>query len=372
MHGPSTSDLDAASPLLSWSDHNTRGLALASDGAWEEATYAFSSAAESLASENDVASHEALALVLNNLAHGSFRVGRVDDAITYAQRACTIRVALFGEDAIVVARARTDLAVMLAANGRADEAMSLVIRAIAGIERTAGDESLHLQYALENAARLAMSVGQPSSAEPHLLRLHALLGAHELPTDRADALLAGVSQHRANARVSFGLATVEAPEEQAAPDAESVPDDIELTEDDTTLVTTRPSNDILGIDFDLVELTPAHSPAITAPAPVAGVAAATNVLGFEVRYGTQPEDEAALAELESMRPPTSVRVPTPQPVASVAPPAAIKPPEPQPAVTANKVHASNGASRVPQSSSQRAAEESLRERKIRLPKFRFS
>ena len=149
-----------------------------------------------------MASHEALALVLNNLAQGCYRVGQIEDAIRHAQRACAFRVALVGEDAMSVARARADLAVMLSSTGRSEDAMTLITRAIAGIERSGGDESLQLSYVLENAARLAMSAGQPSIAEPYLLRLHALLAAHDLPTDRADALLAACSAaSRPGARV---------------------------------------------------------------------------------------------------------------------------------------------------------------------------
>ena len=207
MHGSSTYDLETAGARHAWSDHNERGLAFASEGAWEEATSAFAGAADSVSADADVASHEALALVLNNLAHSCFRSGQVEDAIRHAQRVCALRVALVGEDAMAVARARTDLAVMLASTGRAEEGMTLISRAIAGIERSAGDEDLHLSFVLENAARLAMSAGQPATAEPYLLRLHALLAEHDLPTDRADALLARVSEHRATARHAFGLPT---------------------------------------------------------------------------------------------------------------------------------------------------------------------
>src|SRR6185436_13475095 len=109
MHGSSTTELAATPELITWSEHNARGLALASEGAWEDASSAFDGAADALAAENDVASHEALALVRNNLAHSCYRSGRIADAIAYAQRVCALRVALVGEDAIVVARARADL-----------------------------------------------------------------------------------------------------------------------------------------------------------------------------------------------------------------------------------------------------------------------
>ena len=43
-----------------------------------------------------------------------------------------------------------------------------------------------------------MAMGQPASAEPYLLRMHALLAAHDLPVHRAEALLARVAQSRIN------------------------------------------------------------------------------------------------------------------------------------------------------------------------------
>jgi hypothetical protein len=381
MHGSSTSELDAASQLLTWSDQNTRGHALASKGAWEDATSAFFGAADALASESDVASHEALALVLNNLAHGCYRVGRTDEAIAHAQRACALRAALVGEDAIVVARARIDLAVMLASTGRVDEGMALVTRAIAVIERTAGDESLHLQVPLENAARLAMAAGQPSSAEPYLLRLHALLGAHDLPTDRADLLLAGIARYRASARVTFALPAAEAVHSEHGADVveddldvveqdlDIVEEDLEtITVDDTIFEETSPSTDVLGMDFELVDMTPVNNPALTAPAPVANVASAVvNGLGFEVRYGTQT-DEDALASLESVRPPMSVRVPTPPPAPAIPVSGTHQRPEPAPPAGNTRLPAqtSNNAPRPSP-----AAEEVTRERRFRLPKLRF-
>ena len=88
-------------------------------------------------------------------------------------------------------------AVMLAAAGRGDEAMALVQRAIAGIEHRVGDEDARLATVLENGARIALAAGHPANAEPLLLRLHALLDAHELSTARADTLLARVAAVRA-------------------------------------------------------------------------------------------------------------------------------------------------------------------------------
>lgn len=191
-----------------WMEDNTRGLSLAAAADWEEAAEAFAAAADVLARRApDVRSHDALALVLGNLAQACFRAGRTEDALLHAQRACALRVALAGEDAMPVARERMDLAVMLGASGRLDEAQSLIQRAIAAAERHVGDEDVRLVVMLENAARLALAAGAPANAEPLLLRLHALLDAHGMSTDRADRLLAMVAAVRARADANREEAT---------------------------------------------------------------------------------------------------------------------------------------------------------------------
>ena len=193
-HGSVRSERD------SWMDDNTRGLSLAAAADWDEAAEAFAAAADVLARRApDVSSHDALALILGNLAQACFRAGRTDDALLHARRACALRVALAGEDAMPVARSFMDLAVMLGASGRLDEAQALIQRAIAAVERHVGDDDARLSVMLENAARLALAAGAPANAEPLLLRLHALLDAHGMPTDRADRLLALVGAARVRA-----------------------------------------------------------------------------------------------------------------------------------------------------------------------------
>ena len=248
---------DARARRDDWSDDNARGLAHAAAGAWSDAADAFASAAELVDMPGEVAAHDALALVLGNLAQASFRAGRVDDGIRHAQRACSLRAALFGEDAIAVARARADLAVMLGSVGRAHEALDLMTRAIAGIERSAGDEDLRLSSVLENAARLAMAAGQPSTAEPYLIRLHALLAAHDLTTEAADVLLARVSSYRE--RESQQFARQRAADVDVAPMPET-PDISDTDERDD-----QPLRDAVRITEGLLRTTPIHSRAITPP-----------------------------------------------------------------------------------------------------------
>ncbi len=194
-HGSVRSERDG------WMDDNTRGLSLAAAAEWDEAAEAFAAAADVLARRApDSTSHDALGLILANLAQACFRAGRTREALAHAQRACSIRVALTGEDAMPVSRARMDLAVMLGSLGRLDEAQSLMQRAISSMERHVGDEDVRLVVMLENAARLALAAGSPANAEPILLRLHALLDVHGLATDRADRLLGIVASVRARSR----------------------------------------------------------------------------------------------------------------------------------------------------------------------------
>lgn len=190
-----------------WTSENARGLAAAAESAWPDAADAFARAADAVttAYPPEVAAHDVLALVLGNLAHACFRAGRVEEGIRHAQRTCVLRAALVGEDAISTARARADLAVMLGAADRLDEASALLQRTIVCMEQSAGDEDLRLVVPLENAARLALAAAQPASAEPHLLRMHALLSAHGLPTTRADALLSRVAATRSTPVIAASI-----------------------------------------------------------------------------------------------------------------------------------------------------------------------
>lgn len=198
MHTTSAADFDMRESRLPWTEENSRGVQHAEHAEWSPAADAFAVAADTIAANEtaEPASHEALALVLGNLANACFRAGKAEEGIRHAQRACALRVALVGEDAITVARARSDLAVMLCAVDRAPEASALIERAIAAIEHFAGDEDAHLIPVLENAARIAMAMAQPATAEPYLLRMHSLLAAHDLPVDRAEMLLARVAESR--------------------------------------------------------------------------------------------------------------------------------------------------------------------------------
>ena len=105
MHAPTLPQSAPRSTAESWADDNERGLTLAAEGEWSAAADAFAAAADDVSLNVNVASHEAMALLLSNLAQACFRAGRRDDGIKHAQRACSLRAALVGEDAVTVARA---------------------------------------------------------------------------------------------------------------------------------------------------------------------------------------------------------------------------------------------------------------------------
>ena len=357
------------SAMDGWSDENARGLGYAAVGAWVDAIDAFTIAEDAVASRADMVSHEAHALVLNNLAQACFRGGRVEDGIRHAQRACSLRAALLGEDAIAVARARSDLAVMLGSAGRAAEGLALIGRSIASIELHAGDEDLRLSDVLENAARLAIAAGTPSTAEPYLLRLHALLAVHDLPTYAADVLLARVSSYRRHSANAIPLMTVEPvtdfvtePVVAHAPvalnaTAEAALDDQPLF--DAVLVTDAllrstptssraiyetpvrivaiaeptvvPMNTVaepmlatapeMSLDLDVVDLPIRYRSddifgntridLVESTPTTAVTAIANNSLGFTIEYGTPTEPSAQdLADM-IVPPPTSTHIPTP-------------------------------------------------------------
>ena len=260
-----------------WMDDNTRGLSLAAAAEWDEAAEAFAAAADVVARRApDVSSHDALALILGNLAHACFRAGRTRDAILHAQRACALRVALTGEDAMPVARERMDLAVMLGASGRLDEARALIQRAISAVELHVGDEDARLGVMLENAARLALAAGDPANAEPLLIRLHALLDAHGMSTVRADRLLEMVAAERSRADANrLGVNPVAPPVLVASAaaiaadesDAEvAVPPHVSIDEHHTQYEwDDQPLRDAVVITEILLRTTPSGVVAIPAP-----------------------------------------------------------------------------------------------------------
>lgn len=260
-------DHGAARPARdAWRHDNERGLALATDGDWAEASEAFAAAADGLARilpSETRGVHEPLALVLSNLAHANFRLGRLEEAMQQAQRSCVLRVALAGEDALPVARARMDLAVMLATAGRFDEATALVQRAMSSMEHRVGEEDARMAIVLENAARIGLASGHPANAEPLLLRLHALLDHHELSTTRAEQLLARVAEARGQSAVP------------------SVPDALPAFEDPATTLENahasiaaeelwedQPLRDAVAMTDVLLRTTPSGVPTIPAPTPI--------------------------------------------------------------------------------------------------------
>jgi tetratricopeptide (TPR) repeat protein len=195
-----------------WVQDNERGIALAADGDWAAASEAFAAAADALAHAlalDGSDTREPLALVLSNLAQAYFHAGRVDDAMWQAERTCALRVAIDGDDGMPVARARMDLAVMLASTGRFDQATPLVQHAVSAIDHHDGGEDAHAATILENAARIALAAGHAADAEPLLRRLLALLDTSAPATTRAERLLARVEQVRAGRHLANAATATE-------------------------------------------------------------------------------------------------------------------------------------------------------------------
>ncbi len=311
-----------------WSEYNTRGLQHAANGEWTEAADAFAACVQAathdandddqIGERDEIDAQHVLALVLGNLAQASFRAGRRDEGIAYAERACALRAELAGDDAITVARARADLAVMLGSMGRFDDGRALLARAIAGVEQVAGDEDARLTSMLENAARLSLSAGQPSNAEPLLLRLHALLDVNGLSTAVADTLLARVASLRSgrHAIVPIDHDTPDGENDDDVMTAPAVmPLVLDLVENtdlvDVALVDADPvDDDILGgVSFDLVDPEPAA--AMETPSEPVESAPPYDVLGFAVEYGTPAEPEVPDLGNMIIAAPPSKRIATP-------------------------------------------------------------
>lgn len=167
-----------------WSQCNAEGLTLADQGHWVDATRAFEqalAAVEGMHPESTVtlvAHDDIRARVLLNLGQCHFHTGSFEESRRLAERSCALRVSLYGEDSLVVARTRGDLAVILAASGYSDEAISLLERAVSAVERKRGDESAHLLPLLTNVAHL-LARAAPDRAQPYVARLKALVFARQ-------------------------------------------------------------------------------------------------------------------------------------------------------------------------------------------------
>ncbi|MEO7996595.1 MAG: tetratricopeptide repeat protein [Gemmatimonadaceae bacterium] len=331
-----------------WKDTNVEGLALAKEGRWPDATRAFEDALAQLDAENEQGGVTALAhddlraQLLLNIGQCYFHTRDFAEARRLAERSCAIRVSLYGEDALVVARTRGDLAVILGAAGHPDEAMSLLERAVSAVERKRGDESEHLVPLLTNAARL-LERSAPDLARPYVSRLNALLFARRLadnasritPTEMpshsfgSDPLATASDDHFLRSAIAETVdllrttptaniamsdrAVMNAEEPQSLPgevsDAivlipeeaidepiapireEAVSEPITLFRDDAAdeFVAFVPDDDIDDTIFDLVEPPPA-----TLNALPQSQSAPANPLGFEVQYGIPEQLHAPL------------------------------------------------------------------------------
>lgn len=180
-----------------WISANAEGLAFAAEGNWHSAAQAFLDSLDALerllnaGGITRAAYDDARARLLLNVGQSYFHVNNWADAQRYAERSCAIRVGLYGEDSLVVARTRGDLAVIVGAAGHHDESISLLERAVSAVERKGGAQSAHLIPLLGNAAKL-LARRAPTLATPYINRLDAVqsaLRARELNTHIAPSAI---------------------------------------------------------------------------------------------------------------------------------------------------------------------------------------
>lgn len=177
-----------------WRDDNGQGLSHATAGEWLRATESFHKAVQGLtriSGAMDFGSDEqdALGLTIANLAHAAFRAGRTLEALDYAQQAIEVRSEVSGAGSMPVLRARMDRAVMLATAGHLSSAQRELADVINGIESHGGLQDARLAVPLENAARVALALGEQETARAFATRLRDVLAMHGLATSRATRLL---------------------------------------------------------------------------------------------------------------------------------------------------------------------------------------
>lgn len=301
VHGSPTraawvsSHSDSLSVSTTWHEHNAEGLALAGSGRWVEATRAFEQALEAIGPVNAdgtvtaVAHDDIRARLLLNIGQCHFHLGVFEESRRLVERSCAIRVSLYGEDSLVVARTRGDLAVILAASGHTDEAISLLDRAVSAVERKRGDESAYLLPLLANAARL-LARSAPDRARPYVARLKALVFAQQQAQNAVLFPPSAVPSHSFAVRTGASgsddhllrtaiAQTIDLLRTTPAANT-AVPGDA----GDRTSMTSEAMSKVDDTIFDLVEPPPPTLSAIPRSAPNPGATSA-NPFGFEVQYG---------------------------------------------------------------------------------------
>lgn len=282
-----------------WKERNAEGLSLASGGDWASAVEAFNDAlglVDALTANDSVtqaAKDNSRAKVLLNLSQAHFHTGALAEARQFAERSLALRAGLFGEDALVVARTRSDLAVILHSLGEHHEAHSLLDRAISAAERKRGEQAALLVPVLHSAANLIGAPASETNATSYVDRLDALEKA--IADELIGASNTALPEHsfRNNA---FASGSDDHPLRAA------------IAETASLLRTTPASNVAMNVNlddavFDIIEPPPPTLSAL----PIASRNSATgNPLGFEVQYGIprqlhDPIDSAVTMEIPVSR-----------------------------------------------------------------------
>ena len=297
-------------PEHSWTDLNSSGLAYAQHGEWNEAASAFAAAMQLLSDD----AHDPRAVLATNTAISLFEQGQLDEAIACATASHDARSSMWGAQSMACVRAQADLAVMLAVAGRTADARQLIHAALDAVQSFADDEHPQMLLLIENAARIALMQGDFGSAEPLVLRLHALLDANGEATTGADALFAMIAAAR-NVREE---------------------------------VVTAPSAG-LEMDLDLVEPTPATLDFV--PEHRRNVHRDDDALGFVVQHGLtvqpdEPESESSDDLLTAdIGPLPELAMPAAEEIALVEPPRTL---QQTPSLTLTRgVHVRRSAREIP-------------------------
>lgn len=324
---------DSVLQAQDWRECNALGVLQARSSCWDEARVLFEQARALIRTDE---LDDARAVVSSNLASAHFFLGEFDAALTEATESLTLREQLWG-DSLATARARSDVATIYCALDHHVDALALLRHAIATIETQCGEEAHELVPFIENAARAAIASRDFAAAEPLVLRLHGLLGAHDIPTFAAEELFAIVAESRGATAVDVvNTSTAVVVEASLAADVVAVEDipDVVAVEDIADVVAVEditdeaPAFDLAESFTDLELVEPAPPTLDYVPEHRRNVHRDDEALGFLVQHGTTVTPDAPVDVLGGPIGPLPELAPHPEtlPQTPDADPATLQPP----------------------------------------------
>jgi hypothetical protein len=296
---------DAPAPP-SWRDANAAGLRHAREKAWTEAARAFAQAAQTLGTEGREALRSpdpdarttwgnAFALVLANLAQAEFQRGRLPNAITAAERALDVRLKTGAPSSPAVIRVRSDLAVLLTAARRVDDAARVLDDGLTALSQSAHDVS-SVQTLLEQRGRITLQRRDAEDAVGRAAAIRDVLDRGASPSPITVKLLEQLDGLVARAQI---VDSVEAVPTEAVPSA-VVETEAVSTEAVAPAVDTSDAEATHDVPSAMVE-TEAVSPDAVAPAVDMSDAEATEAVASEMLVieanATGADDEVSTADI---------------------------------------------------------------------------